>query len=77
MPPGAPATTGDALLHEPRTTLLTTLLVTHLETVAARCEAANQPLPRFVPRELRELVACGDLSLGLHRATCTACGLDH
>ena len=76
MPPGTPASTGDGLLHEPRAALLRTLLVTHLETVAARCEAANKPLPRFVLRELRELVACGDLSLGLHRATCTACGLD-
>ena len=76
MSPGQPTPSGDALLHEPRNELLPTLLSEHLETVAERCEEAGQPLPGFVLRELRELVGCGDLSLGFYRATCTGCGLD-
>ncbi|MFT4974174.1 MAG: hypothetical protein ACI8S6_000056 [Myxococcota bacterium] len=71
-----PSPAGDALLHEPRRELLPSLLAAHLETVAERCEAAGQPLPGFVLRELRELVGCGDLSRGFTRATCTGCGLD-
>jgi len=56
-----------------RTTVLFRAVQAHLETFLAGAEAAGTPVPAFVERELRDYLACRDLTKGFCRVRC-ACG---
>jgi hypothetical protein len=64
--------------REPEGTTLYRVLADHLETFLARANNENTrgPLPRFVVRELRDFLSCGQLSRGFCRVHCDACGKD-
>lgn len=58
--------------------MLYRVLAAHLETFLARVEANPDrgDLPRFVVRELRAFLDCGQLARGFCRVHCAACGRD-
>lgn len=47
-----------------------------LETFLAGSSAREQPVPRFVARELRGFLRCAILASGFVRVHCDGCGLD-
>lgn len=62
--------------REPEGTVLYQVLGEHLDTFLARIadDDTRAPLPRFVVRELRNFLDCGQLSRGFCRVHCDACG---
>jgi hypothetical protein len=61
--------------RRPEDTVLHQVVREHLETFLAesRLRGGGEGLPRFVERELREFLACGDLTRGFARFRCTDC----
>jgi hypothetical protein len=58
-------------------TVLHQVIRANLESFLAHArEHYESGLPRYVERELRRYLACGDFSLGFTRARCEACGHD-
>ncbi len=72
--PGAPV---HPRTYHPRATqdsVLVQLLRDHLDAFLERCAVDGTPgLPVFVERELRAMVACGDVSRGFVRLECADC----
>ncbi len=65
------------LPRRPQETVLYDLVRGNLETFLAHARANYEGgLPRYVERELRAYLACGDFSRGFMRAHCDACGHD-
>ncbi len=64
--------------RQPEATTLYRVLAEHLATFLARTtdDETRYPLPRFVVRELRDFLDCGQLSRGFCRVYCEACGKD-
>ena len=61
--------------RRPEDTVLHQVVREHLETflAEARLRGGGEGLPRFVERELREFLGCGDLTRGFARFRCTDC----
>jgi len=66
----------DHTRREPESSVLYRVLAEHLEGFLIRVDAdpGRAGLPRFVVRELRAYLQCGQLSRGFCRVRCTACG---
>ena len=61
--------------RRPEDTVLHQVVREHLETFLAEAHlrGGGEGLPRFVERELREFLGCGDLTRGFARFRCTDC----
>jgi len=66
----------DYARREPENSVLYRVLAEHLEGFLSRVDAdpGRAGLPRFVVRELRAYLECGQLSRGFCRVRCTSCG---
>ena len=62
--------------RNPPGTILHQILRDHLESFLGRQRDRDHALPRFVERELRASLDCGDLSRGFLRVHCDGCGDD-
>jgi hypothetical protein len=63
--------------RQPQATVLHRVVREHLETFLAegvQRSASGEGYPRYVEKEFRDFVACGDLSRGFARCRCAACG---
>jgi hypothetical protein len=68
----------DVVRRDPSRSVLNRVLREHLETFLARFtdEHGGRTLPGYVERELRAVIACGDLAHGFCRVRCPCCALD-
>ena len=62
--------------RNPGATILDQILREHLESFLVGQRARGVALPRFVERELRASLDCGDLTRGFLRVRCDGCGDD-
>jgi hypothetical protein len=62
--------------HHPEESVLYRVVAEQLETVLARQEERDRPVPRFVEREFRSFLDCGILARGFLRLRCSSCGHD-
>ena len=61
--------------HEPEKTVLYTIVSAHLETFLGEVrDHYDNPLPRYVEKELRDYLECGLLQHGFAKAICKDCG---
>jgi hypothetical protein len=60
--------------RNPETTVLYQVVAEQLETVLARQQARDRPVPRFVEKEFRTFLDCGILARGFLRLHCQGCG---
>ncbi len=71
--PSAPSAPRPYVPREPEVGPLVRLLREHLDDFIARCDDDRHRLPRFVERQLRAIIPCGDPCFGFVRLECTAC----
>jgi hypothetical protein len=60
--------------RHPEETVLYRVMAGHLETFLARQQQRGRHVPKFVEREMREFLTCGQLAGGFLRFRCEACG---
>jgi len=64
--------------RDPSRSVVNRVLRAHLETFLNRFtdEHGGRSLPAYVERELRAVIACGDMAHGFCRVRCPCCALD-
>jgi hypothetical protein len=65
--------------RQPEKTILYQLIINHLETMLAESCTRNEHgfgYPRFIEREFRRYLSCGQLGEGFARVKCKSCGYE-